>query len=223
MNIATFEHNNGISVLIKRYFDEDDIKVTRFKNFEEIILSDISNFDLILIDMSHTRCIELITYIKQTTNIPVIYLTERYKKNIFESQIDDEEFVIHSYTREEFIEATFKKLGELKGQRVLDLGNIKLEESNNIVKVKGSILNLSKVDVNICSILIKNDGKPMIKEDIIKNLEKRGMTSTQRAIREHIRKIRVEFQKCGYAPIETVVKEGYRWVIYDTNDNKQKK
>lgn len=81
MKIASMEYKNGISNLLNSKFDENEVVVKKYENFEDIILEDdLSEFDLILVDMTHTRCIELIQYIKQTTNIPVIYLTDRYKK-----------------------------------------------------------------------------------------------------------------------------------------------
>lgn len=212
MKIASVEFNNGISDLIDSYFKDEDIEITTYENFEELILADISGYDLILIDMSYYRCLELITYIKQTTNIPVVYLTQRYKKNIYESQIDDKEFVIHSYTREEFIQEAFKKIEAAKNSKVVDMGNVVLEEDNKVIKVNGNILELSNVEINICSVLIEKRFQNVTKQEIIEGLKRRNLTTTERAIREHIRKIRLKFSQAGVEPIETVIKVGYKWV-----------
>ncbi|MDO4593832.1 MAG: winged helix-turn-helix domain-containing protein [Tissierellia bacterium] len=216
MKIASVEYKNGISTLVKRYFGENEVQFTKFNDFEELILADISGYDLILIDMSHQRCLELITYIKQTTDIPVIYLTNRYKKSRFESEIDDEEFVIHSYTREEFIQKVFDKIEENRNANIIDFGKVKLEEDNEIVRIDNNkILDLTRLDVNICAVLMKNRPEILSKKRIVELLRERGVKTTERAIREHVRKIRIEFNKVGYEPIETVVKEGYRWSLFD--------
>lgn len=119
---------------------------------------DLKGVDLILVDMTHNKCIQVIQFIKQKTKIPVIYLTERYKKNPYEQEIDDKDFVIHSLTREEFIKDIFRKVEELKEANIVSLGICSLEEDNGIFRIGNDILDLTRSEIAICSILIKNMG-----------------------------------------------------------------
>ncbi|MSS77614.1 response regulator transcription factor [Anaerococcus sp. AGMB00486] len=214
MKIASMENENGISNLLNSKFDENEVVVKRYENYEDIILEeDLSEFDLILVDMTHNRCIELIQYIKQTTDIPVIYLTNRYKKSPYEQELDDKDFVIHSYSREEFVKFTLKKVEEINNSKIINFGFCSIEVDNGIFRIGNDILNLTKSEINLCIILIKRMGNPVSKELIVKEMAKMGIETTDRSVREHIRKVRKEFKKVKLAPIKTVRGEGYTWVL----------
>ena len=44
-------------------------------------------------------------------------------------------------------------------------------------------------------------------------MNKKVLKTTQRSVREHIRKIRLEFKKADLNPIETINRKGYKWVL----------
>ena len=44
-------------------------------------------------------------------------------------------------------------------------------------------------------------------------MNKKGLKTTERSVREHIRKIRLEFKKADLNPIETINRKGYKWVL----------
>ena len=221
MKIASMENNNGISALLNANFDKNEVVVKKFSKFEDLILGDLSEFDLILVDMTYTRCIELIQYLKQTTNIPVIYLTDRYNKSPYESEIDDKEFIIHSYSREEFVKYTLEKVEEINNSKIISFGFCSVEVDNGIFRIGNDILNLTNSELTVCIILISNMGKIVSKEEIASEMKKKDLNTTDRSVREHIRKIRVEFAKVNLSPIETVSGRGYIWTLTSCeSDNK---
>lgn len=213
MRIASIENENGVSSLINSHFDKNEVVVEKIESMDELLFKDCSIYDLILVDMTHNRCLQFIQYIKQKMNIPVIYLTERYQKNPYEQELDDKDFVIHSYTREEFIDDIFNKVEELSKSEVIDLGACTLDEANGIFKVGNKILDLTRSELEICSILIHNMAKILSKEDIVEEMGKRNLATTPRSVREHIRKIRVEFKKADLELIDTITAKGYRWAL----------
>lgn len=213
MRIASIENENGVSGLINSHFDKNEVVVEQIESMDELLFKDCSIYDLILVDMTHNRCLQFIQYIKQKTNIPVIYLTERYQKNPYEQELDDKDFVIHSFTREEFIDEVFKKVEELSKAKVIDLGGCSLDEANGVFRVGNKILDLTKSELEICSVLIRSMPNILSKEDIVCEMQNRGLNSTPRSVREHIRKIRQEFKKADLEPIDTVTAKGYRWTM----------
>ena len=88
-----------------------------------------------------------------------------------------------------------------------------MEEDNGIFRIGNDILDLTKCEIAICAVLISNMGKILSKEEIVEQMSKKGLDTTQRSVREHIRKIRLEFDKANLNPIETVNRKGYRWVL----------
>lgn len=213
MKIASVEYENGVSQLLNSRFDKNDVMVNKFDNLEDLIGINLKEYDLILVDMTHNKCLQVIQYIKQTTNIPVIYLTERYNKSPYEQEIEDEEFIIHSNTREEFVNHVFEKVEELNDTKIVNLGFCTMEEDNGIFRIGNDILDLTKFEISICAVLINNLGKTLSKDQIVREMAKKGLETTERSVREHIRKIRLEFDKANLYPIETVNRKGYRWVL----------
>lgn len=213
MRIASIENENGVSGLINSHFDKNEVVVEKIESIDELLFKDCGIYDLILVDMTHNRCLQFIQYIKQKMNIPVIYLTERYQKNPYEQELDDKDFVIHSFTREEFIDDIFKKVEELSKADVVEMGSCTLDEANGIFKVGNKILDLTKSELTICSILIHSVPKILSKEAIVDEMKKRGLNTTPRSVREHIRKIRLEFKKADLEPIDTITAKGYRWTL----------
>ena len=213
MKIASVEYENGVSQLLNSQFDKHELVVHKFDKMEDLIDRDLKGYDLILVDMTHNKCLQVIQYIKQTTSIPVIYLTERYTKNPYEQEIDDKDFVIHSNTREEFINSVFEKVQEINDTNIVNLGFCTMEEDNGIFRIGNDILDLTKFEIAICAVLISNMGKTLSKDEIVEQMGKKGLKTTERSVREHIRKIRLEFDKANLNPIETVNRKGYRWVL----------
>lgn len=213
MRIASVEYENDLSQLLNAQFDKNEVVVHKFDKMEDLVDCDLEDYDLILVDMTHNKCLQVIQYIKQTTNIPVIYLTDRYSENPYEQEIDDKEFVIHSNTREEFINNVFKKVEEINNANIINLGFCTLEEDNGIFRIGNDILNLTKFEIAIISVLIANMGKILSKDEIVEQMKQKGLETTPRSVREHVRKIRLEFNKANLNPIDTINRKGYRWVL----------
>ena len=213
MKIASVEYENGVSSLLNSHFDKHELVIDKFEQIEDLIGLELDNYDLILVDMTHHRCLQIIQYIKQTSSVPVIYLTERNTDNPYEQELDDKDFVIHSNTREEFINNIFDKVEEINDTNMVRLGFCTMEEDNGIFRIGNDILDLTKFEISICSVLISNMGKTLSKDEIVEAMEKKGLKTTERSVREHIRKIRLEFKKADLNPIETVNRKGYRWVL----------
>ena len=213
MRIASVENENGVSSLINSRFDKKEVLVDRIESIDDLLFSDLSGYDLILVDMTHNKCLQVIQFIKQKTKIPVIYLTERYKKNPFEQEIDDKDFIIHSLTREEFVKDIFNKVEELREANIISLGICSLEEDNGIFRIGNDILDLTKSEIAICSILIKNMGRVLSRDEIVEKMSDRGIQTTERSVREYIRKIRTQFKKAKTDPIKTVSRQGYQWIL----------
>lgn len=220
MRIASVENENGVSKLINSHFDKNEVVVETIESMDDLLFRDCSVFDLILVDMTHYRCLQFIQYIKQKTNVPVIYLTERYNKSPYEQELDDKEFVIHAQTRDEFVQNIFKKVEQINNSNIINLGFCTMEEDNGIFRIGNKILDLTKSEIAICSILIKHMGQILSKEEIVEKMkEEKGLETTDRSVREHIRKVRLEFKKADLNPIETVSRKGYRWTLTSCSPN----
>ncbi|MDU6792031.1 MAG: winged helix-turn-helix domain-containing protein, partial [Anaerococcus sp.] len=128
-------------------------------------------------------------------------------------KIDDKDFVIHSYSRDEFVKYTLKKVDEINNSKIISFGFCSIEVDNGIFRIGNDILDLTKSEISLCTILIKNLNRPVSKEIIVKEMAKMGIETTDRSVREHVRKIRKEFKKVKLEPIKTERGQGYTWVL----------
>lgn len=213
MKIASVEYENGVSSLLNSQFEKNELVVHKFDKMEDLVDIDLKEYDLVLVDMTYNKCLQLIQYIKQTSSTPVIYLTDRSADNPYEQKLDDRDFIIHSNTREEFVNSIFNKLEELNKTNIVRLGFCTMEEDNGIFRIGNDILDLTKFEISICAVLISEMGKTLSKNEIVEAMAKKGLNTTERSVREHIRKIRLEFKKADLNPIETVNRKGYRWIL----------
>ena len=55
--------------------------------------------------------------------------------------------------------------------------------------------------------------KAVSKETIVEEMSKQGIETTDRSVREHVRKIRKEFKKAKLEPIKTIRGQGYSWIM----------
>ncbi|MCI5839793.1 MAG: winged helix-turn-helix domain-containing protein [Peptoniphilaceae bacterium] len=212
MKIALIETENSVSDMIEKFVQSDSLEVVKYSQYRDLILEpDLEQYDLIAIDMRHQKCIEIITYIKQTSNVPVRYLTDRYKKSRYETDIDDKEFIIHSYTKEEFVESIMNFIQKNMQKKVDRLGDFEIDHTGGVLKYKNMIFSLSPLDVEICSALIRNVNKVLSPKMIVDEIDKYGQITTETSMREHIRIIRKEFKKININPITTVKGSGYKW------------
>lgn len=65
MRIASIENENGVSSLINSHFDKNEVVVEQIKSMDELLFKDCSIYDLILVDMTHNRCLQFIQYINK--------------------------------------------------------------------------------------------------------------------------------------------------------------
>jgi len=174
MKIASVENENGVSSLLNVNFDQKEVEVDKIDEIDDLLFTDLSVYDLILVDMSHDKCLDFISYLKQKAKAPIIYLTDRSKENPWELELDDREFITHSYSREEFVNEVFKQVNKMRKTNVVEIGNLSLEEENGIFRVRNNILDLNDSEISICAIFIENMGEYITDEFITKELVKKG-------------------------------------------------
>ncbi len=217
MKIASVENENGVSSLLNVNFDQKEVEIDKIDEIDDLLFTDLSVYDLILVDMSHDKCLDFIYYLKQKAKAPIIYLTDRSKENPWELELDDREFITHSYSREEFVNEVFKQVNKMRKTNVVEIGNLSLEEENGIFRVRNNILDLNDSEISICAIFIENMGEYITDEFITKELVKKGKSLKPSSIPLKVKNIKKQFKKVNLDPIEKKSNLGYAWVLDTCN------
>ena len=215
------ELNDNTSV----YFNMFDVKtasVYSSAEAEEFLKSNEASLVLLDINLSDGSGFELCKKIRQTMNIPILFISAR--------NTDDDKIIALNIGGDDYIEKPYS-LGVLlaKVKVVLkrfsgtssdtskasdfDDGYLKTDSVNKTVYVNGTEKKITSIEYKLLEYLIENKNRLVTKTEIFDNVWNDKFT-TDGTLNVHIRKIREAIEKDPQDPkyIVTVWKEGYKFV-----------
>jgi two-component system response regulator RegX3 len=215
------ELNDNTSV----YFNMFDVKTASvYSSAEAEKFLQNNEIGLILLDinLSDGNGFELCKKIRQTMNIPILFISAR--------NTDDDKIIALNIGGDDYIEKPYS-LGVLlaKVKVVLkrfsgtssdtskatdfDDGYLKTDSVNKTVYVNGTEKKITSIEYKLLEYLIENKNRLVTKTEIFDNVWNDKFT-TDGTLNVHIRKIREAIEKDPQDPkyIVTVWKEGYKFV-----------
>lgn len=219
--IAVIDDDEQIVILIRRILERENYQVITHTNANHISLTDISEYDLILLDimMPEISGIDFLKKIRDKTSCPIIFLTAKSTEEdkvigLLEGADDymtkpfgRKELVarIQAHLRRERREQVFKRLYLEKG--------IAIDFDAQKILIETIELRLTSSEYKICEHLVKNRKRVFSKEEIYDYLYSDNWdTNAQiRTITEFISSIRKKFSEYGVDPIKTIWGVGYQW------------
>ena len=208
------------------YFNMFDVKtaaVYSSAEAEAFLRENETSLVLLDINLSDGSGFELCKKIRQTLNIPILFISAR--------NTDDDKIIALNIGGDDYIEKPYS-LGVLlaKVKVVLkrfaaneidtvkkadfDDGYLKLDTVNKIVFVNGEEKKITSIEWKLLEYLIDNKNRLVTKTEIFDNVWNDRFT-TDGTLNVHIRKIREAIEKDAQDPkyIVTVWKEGYKFVV----------
>ena len=215
------ELNDNTSV----YFNMFDVKtasVYSSAEAEEFLKSNEASLVLLDINLSDGSGFELCKKIRQTMNIPILFVSAR--------NTDDDKIIALNIGGDDYIEKPYS-LGVLlaKVKVVLkrfsgtssdtskasgfDDGYLKTDPVNKTIYVNGTEKKITSIEYKLLEYLIENKNRLVTKNEIFDKVWNDKFT-TDGTLNVHIRKIREAIEKDPQDPkyIVTVWKEGYKFV-----------
>ena len=215
------ELNDNTSV----YFNMFDVKTASAYSSaeaEEFLKNNEASLVLLDINLSDGNGFELCKKIRQTMNIPILFISAR--------NTDDDKIIALNIGGDDYIEKPYS-LGVLlaKVKVVLkrfsgissdtskatdfDDGYLKTDSVNKIVYVNGTEKKITSIEYKLLEYLIENKNRLVTKNEIFDKVWNDKFT-TDGTLNVHIRKIREAIEKDPQDPkyIVTVWKEGYKFV-----------
>ena len=207
------------------YFNMFDVKtkaVYSSAEANEFLSSNEPSLVLLDINLSDGSGFELCKKIRQTMNIPILFVSAR--------NTDDDKIIALNIGGDDYIEKPYS-LGVLlaKVKVVLkrysgasadtpktsgfDDGYLKTDSANKAVFVKGTEKKITSIEYKLLEYLIENRNRLVTKNEIFDKVWNDKFT-TDGTLNVHIRKIREAIEKDPQDPkyIVTVWKEGYKFV-----------
>ena len=207
------------------YFNMFDVKTAAvYSNAEaEAFLKDNEpNLVLLDINLSDGSGFELCKKIRQTLNIPILFISAR--------NTDDDKIIALNIGGDDYIEKPYslgvllakvkvvlKRFGgaetEAAPKSDFDDGYLRMDTVNKTVFVNGEEKKITSIEWKLLNYLIENKNRLVTKNEIFDNVWNDKFT-TDGTLNVHIRKIREAIEKDAQDPkyIITVWKEGYKFV-----------
>ena len=207
------------------YFNMFDVKtaaVYSSAEAEAFLKDNEPNLVLLDINLSDGSGFELCKKIRQTLNIPILFISAR--------NTDDDKIIALNIGGDDYIEKPYslgvllakvkvvlKRFGgaetEAAPKSDFDDGYLRMDTVNKTVFVNGEEKKITSIEWKLLNYLIENKNRLVTKNEIFDNVWNDKFT-TDGTLNVHIRKIREAIEKDAQDPkyIITVWKEGYKFI-----------
>ena len=182
-----------------------------------------SPIDLILMDimMPEMDGIRATAKLRETCNIPVIFLTAKSESNdkILGLNIGADDYITKPFEPLEVLARVrsqlrrYTNLGGREEQKDrLVIGGIELDDESRIVTVDGEEISLTPMEYNILHLLMKNPGRVFSSAEIYEKIWNESAFGSQNSVAVHIRHLREKIEITPSEPryLRVVWGQGYK-------------
>lgn len=202
-NIIIIEDDENIREELKKFLSKYGYNVFTPTDFNNIIkyIKEISA-DLILLDINlpifdgYYICRE----IRKFSDIPIIIVTSRDSEidEIMSMNLGADDFITKPYNTDILLlrlENIFKRMSRNNKNDIINIGGIKLNLSDATITYNENSLELTKNEMRIIYILIKNNGKIVSREDIMEYLWKSDYFVDDNTLSVNINRLRKKLRE----------------------------
>lgn len=221
--ILIIEDEARIANWVKVFFEEAGFTAEIAADGEEgLALARSLSPDLIVLDLMLPRLdgMELCNILRRESDVPIIMLTARDGQSDrvkgLESGADD--YVVKPFDPEEVVaraKAVLRRVNE-KVQQVLTCGSIAINDSTRRVTVDGQAVNLSEAQFSLLAVFMRHPNQVLTRDQLIALAFNDDFEGYDRAVDNHILRLRKKITVDEISPIQTVYGAGYRFVMEET-------
>ncbi len=224
--IYVVEDDKNLNNLITYNIKKENFSVKSFYRGIDVLLAvkkekpDLIVLDLNLPDIDGVYVAKLLKSDSETKNIPIIMLTTKSSetdKIVVGLEVGADYILTKPFSVKELI-IRIKNLLErykyLKKNNLIRINDLKIFPDNFEVKINNKNIKLTTSEFKILLHLIKNEGKVLPRDYLLKNVLNSTADESSRVIDVHIRRLRNKLGKYGKY-IKTVRNIGYKFEISD--------
>lgn len=215
MKLLIVDDEELIRNVIKEYAKLENYEVDEAEDGDEATEKALSkDYDVIVMDimMSKRDGFSAIREIKKIKDVPVIVLSARTmeedKLNGFDLGIDD--YVIKPFSPKELIARIKAVTKRQKGEDIISVGTIKLNNLTREVSINDEIIELTHTQFELLKLFLTNLNIALTREVIINKIWGYDYEADDRTIDAHIKLLRSKLK--NYRDnIKTIRKVGYKF------------
>lgn len=213
--ILIIEDNEIIIKGLKYLLEQEQFEVQVCLNAQEAMnIIGKQEFDLIVLDIAlpDGNGFEICEYIKQYTDIPIIFLTAKDEEQDVVKGLDmgAEDYIIKPFRNKELISRINNVLRRFnKENNKIEYGNVEINLDEKSVYVNGKNVEFTKLEYKILLLLLSNVGKTVTREQILDKIwDVAGNFVNDNTLTVYIKRIRAKLGEEDI--IKTVKGIGYQ-------------
>ncbi|MEG1537625.1 MAG: response regulator transcription factor [Clostridiales bacterium] len=160
--------------------------------------------------------------LRETSNIPVILLTAKSEDTdkVLGLNIGADDYITKPFNPVELIARVKSQLrryiqlgGAAKGETILQIGGIELDDESKSVAIDGELINLTPLEYNILKFLMENAGKVFSSAQIYAKVWNNTAFGVDGTVAVHIRHLRekIEIDPANPRYLKVVWGQGYKF------------
>jgi DNA-binding response OmpR family regulator len=219
--ILVVDDQSSVRRLLEEYLSEEGFRVvTAVDGQEAIYTARHEQPDLILLDIMMPKMdgYQFLRQYRQERQTPVIIITARDEETdaVLGLELGADDYVIKPFRMRELaarIRAVLRRNeDEPDKSKLLRVGEIALDETTHIVKVRGEAVSLTPIEFDMLALLMRSPGRVFNRSELVDHLTDSGFTGMDSTLNVHIRNLRTKIELDPGSPryIETVFGVGYR-------------
>lgn len=227
--IALVDDDRNIVTSVKIALESEGFEVVSFHDGEEGLDGILqAKPDLAVLDVKMPRMdgMELLTRLRETTNIPVIFLTSKDDEvdQVIGLRLGADDYITKPFSQRLLIErirSVLRRYAVVAPQpsapaspsHVITRGHLELDDSRHLCKWKGEGINLTVTEYLLVKVLAISPGHVRSRDQLISAAYGESVYVDDRTIDTHIKRIRRKFRDIDteFDEIETLYGVGYRY------------
>lgn len=187
---------------LKTYLEFEGYSVTAFASGEEVLQSDLSDVDLILLDimmggMSGMELARILAQDVKTSDIPIIFLTAKDSEEdmVTGLNLGADDYIVKPYSIRNVIariEAVLRRSSKRKHS-----SGISCDRNSLVCMVDGNALKLPRKEFEILALLLENKDRIFTREELLQRIWPEKTIVTDRSVDVHITRLRGKISPYG--------------------------
>lgn len=187
---------------LKTYLEFEGYNVTAFASGEEVLQSDLSDVDLILLDimmggMSGMELAQILAQDVKTSDIPIIFLTAKDSEEdmVTGLNLGADDYIVKPYSIRNVIariEAVLRRSSKRKHS-----SGISCDRNSLVCMVDGNALKLPRKEFEILALLLENKDRIFTREELLQRIWPEKTIVTDRSVDVHITRLRGKISPYG--------------------------
>lgn len=216
-HILVVDDEAAICDVIAKSLKRASFSVTACTSAKEALTLRLEQFDLMIFDvmMPDMDGFELCRNVREKVDCPILFLTAKTTETdvIQGLAMGADDYIRKPFTPSELVSRVNAHIRREKRihHAVLTDGEIRFLLAAREVRVRDEIVPLTKMEYEICELMIRHRGQVFSREQILDRAGGYWTDSEPAAVVEHIKNIRKKFAPYQVDPIKTIWGIGYKW------------